>query len=93
MLITLDLTQGLNESMGNTQDPRVSVGLEYTGIPWLPLRTGWSLGEDSRVRWAIGAALEFKSFSWDIATENIGLLFSRHDFNMYSFATGFRLRF
>ena len=93
LLITLDLTQGLNESMGNSQDLRVSVGIEYAGISWLPLRTGWSVGDDSRVRWSIGAALEFKSFSWDIATENIGLLFSRRDFNMYSFATGFRFRF
>jgi len=93
MLVTLDLTQGLNESMGNSQDPRVSLGIEYAGIPWLPLRTGWSVGDDSRVWWAVGAALEFKSFSWDIATENIGLLFSTRDFNMYSFATGVRLRF
>ncbi|MEX1140209.1 MAG: DUF5723 family protein [Bacteroidota bacterium] len=93
LYVALDLTQGLNESMGNSQNVRASLGIEYTGVPWLPIRTGWSLGDDSKIRWAVGIALESRSFSWDIATENIGLLFSTRDFNMYSFATGFRLRF
>lgn len=93
LLVAVDLAQGLNESMGNSQNLRASLGIEYTGITWLPIRTGWAIGDDSRIRWAVGVALESKSFSWDIATENIGLLFSTREFALYSFSTGFRLRF
>jgi len=93
LVLALDVTQGFNESMGNSVDPRVSIGLEYTGIPVLPIRTGLSIGDDSKLRWAVGTGLEFSAFSFDIATENLGLLFSLSDFDMYSFGMGFRFRF
>ena len=93
LILALDITQGFNESMGNLTDPRLSLGAEYKGIPWIPLRTGLSIGDDSKLRWAVGIGLEFKAFSFDIATENIGLLYSLSDFDMYSFGMAFRFRF
>ncbi|MBI2620015.1 MAG: hypothetical protein HYW57_08030 [Ignavibacteriales bacterium] len=93
LILTADMTQGFNESMGNSGDLRFSLGTEYRGIPGVPIRTGFSIGDDSRFRWAFGMALDLRHFSFDFATENLGLLFSLRNFDLYSFAMGFRFRF
>lgn len=92
LVLALDLSQGFNESMGNSGSLRFSLGAEYRIIPVVPLRTGIALGDDSRLRWAVGLGLDFRYFSIDLATENLGLLFSLKNFDMYSFAFGFQLR-
>jgi hypothetical protein len=92
LIVALDFEQGLNGSMGNSVTTRAALGIEYRGLSWLSVRTGWSIGGGMRFRWAAGFSLESSSFSWDVGTENIGLLFSTADFDMYSFATGFRFR-
>ncbi len=92
MLLALDYNQGLNSSMGNTTRPRVSIGMEYRLVPFLPLRTGLSLGGGDGVRWAAGFGLDFYYLSFDLATENFGLVFSPKDFQMFSIAAGLRVR-
>lgn len=93
ILIAVDFTQGLNDSMGNPDNPRVSVGVEYSGIPVLPIRTGLSIGDDSRLRWAAGVGLELTKISFGIATESIPLLFDPGNFDLYSISAGFQFRF
>ncbi|MGB2869690.1 MAG: DUF5723 family protein [Bacteroidota bacterium] len=93
MLIALDYNQGLNESMGNTTKPRISLGAEYRIIPLIPLRTGISMGGGDSFRWALGFGLDFYAVSFDLATENFGMLFSPKSFNMFSLATSLRIRF
>ncbi len=93
LVLAADITQGFSESLGNSGTPRLSLGVEYRGIPVIPLRTGLSIGDDSRLRWAFGLGIDAHNFSFDLATENLGLLFSLQNFDLYSFAMGFRFRF
>jgi len=92
MLLAIDYNQGLNESMGNTTKARFSAGMEYRIIPLIPLRTGISVGGNDRLRWALGFGLDFLVVSWDLSTENFGMLFSPKSFNMFSVSTGLRVR-
>ncbi len=91
MLLAFDYTQGLNSSMGNVTQPRFSLGMEYRGISFLPLRTGLSMGGRDGVRWAAGFALDFHAVCLDVATENIGMLFSRKIPQTVSVAAGLRI--
>lgn len=92
LVLAMDLSQGFNESMGNSGTLRFSLGAEYRLIPGVPLRTGISLGDGSGVHWAVGLGFDFEYFSIDLATENIGLLFSLRNFDMYSFSFGLQMR-
>lgn len=40
LLTVLQASSGLNLQAGNTRQVRVSLGTEYRGLPWLPLRAG-----------------------------------------------------
>jgi len=91
LILAFDLSQGFNESMGNSGALRASLGAEYRIIPGVPLRTGFALGEDSKVRWAMGFGFDFRYFSIDFATENLGMLFFKN-YDMFSFAFGFQVR-
>jgi len=93
MLLALDYTQGLNQSLGNTTKPRFSLGMEYRIIPLLPLRTGIALGGGDKFRWAAGFGLDFYALTLDFATDNFGILFSPKNFQMasFSFGLGFRI--
>jgi hypothetical protein len=90
MIFGLDYTQGLNESMGNTTSPRLSLGTEYRIIPVLPVRVGISLGGGYGFRVAGGVGLNLHFLQLDVGTENLGVLFTPSDFNMFSF--GVRLK-
>jgi hypothetical protein len=92
MLLAIDYNQGLNESLGNTTKPRVSVGAEWRIIPILPLRTGIAVGGNDQFRWGAGFGLDIWIISLDVGTENFGMLFSPKSFNMFSVAAGLRLR-
>jgi hypothetical protein len=91
MLLAFDYTQGLNSSLGNVTQPRFSLGTEYRGISFLPLRTGFSIGGRDGVRWAAGFGLDFQNVCLDVATENIGLIFSRKIPQNVSVAAGLRV--
>ncbi len=93
MMLAMDYTQGLNQSLGNTTKPRFSLGMEYRIIPLLPLRTGISLGGGDKFRWAAGFGLDFYALTLDFATDNFGILFSPKNFSMasFSFGLGFRI--
>ncbi len=92
MLMEVDYSQGLNNSLGNTTAPRFSVGTEWRLIPILPLRTGITVGGHDQFRWAFGFGLDIWIMSVDIGTENFGMLFSPRSFSMFSAAAGLRLR-
>ncbi|HTP79423.1 MAG TPA: DUF5723 family protein [Bacteroidota bacterium] len=92
MLLEMDYLQGLNNSMGNVTTPRASLGMEYRIIPLLPLRAGIAVGGGDQFRLAAGFGIDLYGFSFDLATENLGLLFSLKDFNLFSIAAGLRIR-
>jgi hypothetical protein len=92
MLMEIDYNQGLNNSLGNSTIPRVSIGTEWRLIPILPLRTGITLGGGDQFRWAFGFGLDVWVISLDVGTENFGMLFSPSSFSMFSIAAGLRIR-
>ena len=91
MLLAFDYTQGLNSSMGNVTQPRISLGMEYRVISFLPLRTGFSIGGKEGASWAAGFGLDFRYVCFDIATENFGMLFSKKIPQNVSVAAGLRV--
>ena len=92
LLLAFDYLQGFNESLGNTKKPRVSLGMEYRIIPLIPLRTGLSLGGGDIPRWAFGFGIDAYVFSFDLATDNFGFLFSGKNFQMFSISAGMKIR-
>ena len=92
MLMEVDYNQGLNNSLGNSTVPRLSIGTEWRLIPILPLRTGITVGGGDQFRWAFGFGLDIWVLSLDVGTENFGMLFSPSSFSMFSFAAGLRIR-
>lgn len=93
LLVAAEYQQGLSRSMGGTTIPRLALGLEYKVIPFLPLRTGVSLGGDEPFRWAAGIGLDFEYVRVDVATENVGILFFPNQLTMISLAAGLEIRF
>ncbi|MGD1045886.1 MAG: DUF5723 family protein [Bacteroidota bacterium] len=92
LILAFDYLQGFNESLGNTKKPRVSLGMEYRIIPLIPLRTGLSLGGGDIPRWAFGFGIDASVFSFDLATDNFGFLFSGKNFQMFSISAGMKIR-
>ena len=92
LLLAFEYAQGLNESLGNTTKPRLSIGSEYRIIPFLPLRTGFLIGGDDHLRWSFGFGLGSRNVSLDFATDNFGMFFTPKDFQVISLSMGFRVR-
>jgi len=89
----VDYNQGLNNSLGNSTVPRLSVGTEWRIIPILPLRTGITVGGADQFRWSFGFGLDFWILSLDVGTENFGMFFAPNSTAMISAGAGLRLRF
>lgn len=92
MILAVDVTKGMNESLGNTRQLRMSAGMEYRLLPLVPVRTGLSYGGGDGLRWAAGAGLDLHFLSLDLATENFGMLFNPNAFQVFSVSLGLRLR-
>lgn len=84
-LIACEYQQGFNNSPGNSVRARFSLGTEYRILPFLPLRTGLSLGGVDRFNWAGGFGLDFGTFTWNFGSENIGLILTPHSYQQASF--------
>jgi len=93
LLLALDYNQGLRVTPGLTRDPRVSLGIEYKPIPWLPLRTGASFGGTDELNLALGFGIELSAFTFALSSENVTWLFIPNSFSYGSFAVGTQLRF
>ncbi|KAA3614100.1 MAG: hypothetical protein D8M58_18065 [Calditrichaeota bacterium] len=67
----LDLTaqwkQGLSKDFGNVFTPQLGVGAEYRPIPWLPLRSGLTVGGRDGFLFALGGGLDFDVFEFNLA--------------------------
>ncbi len=92
MLMEVDYNQGLNNSLGNSTVPRLSIGTEWRLIPVLPLRTGITVGGGDQFRWSFGFGLDIWVMSIDVGTENFGMFFTPRSFSMASAAAGVRIR-
>ena len=93
LLVGLDYNQGFEETAITTTNPRVSLGVEYKPLPWLPLRSGFSFGGTDGVNLALGFGINAGVFDFELASENITWLFAPRSFSHGSVAAGMRLRF
>ena len=92
LVIGLDLNKGLYETPGSTKTPRVSLGVEYLPIRWLPLRSGVSFGGTDHFNVAFGFGVHLGLFDLDIASENVTWLFVPKSFSYGSAGIGMRFR-
>ena len=90
--LAIDYLQGFNNSLGNTTKPRFALGAEYRIIPLIPLRTGIALGGGDTFRWSAGFGLDFYVLTFDLATENIGVLTSLDNFSMFEVSAALKIR-
>lgn len=72
LLFTAEFEKGLSLTMGGITQPRMAFGMEFTGIPFLPIRTGVSSGGGKGLSFALGSGLDFKFWYVDVALVNHG---------------------
>lgn len=68
----LDYIQGFRERAGTSLLPMFAAGIEFRPVPWLPLRTGFSVGGDDLFSTSIGWGLKMGPVAFDIAASNRG---------------------
>jgi hypothetical protein len=93
MVLGVDFNKGLVDEPGTTTHSRVSAGVEWKLLAFLPIRSGVSFGGTDRMNYAFGFGLNLGFFDLDVATENMELLWSPDDFSHASVAVGTRFRF
>ncbi len=93
LIFGVDFNQGLVDAPGSTTRGRISTGIEWKLLKFLPIRTGISFGGTDRVNYAFGFGINAGFFDLDLATENIELLTSPDNFSHASIAVGTRFRF
>lgn len=74
VLLAIDYCQGFTESYMSSTKPQVSIGTEYRGLPWLPLRMGVVIGGRVGLGTAIGLGIRPGGFVLDIAIMNQGFV-------------------
>ncbi|HQU71519.1 MAG: hypothetical protein KDI06_05720 [Calditrichaeota bacterium] len=72
LTLTANMEQGFTEEMGGYKGTRVATGLEFTGIPLLPLRAGASFGGRFGNSYAFGTGLYLKILYVDLAVMSHG---------------------
>ncbi len=77
LLFTGEFQQGLNSNMGTLKSTRFAMGMEYTGIPLLPIRTGISNKTGQGFSFAFGLGLNLHFWYMDLAYINHGGLSSK----------------
>lgn len=93
LTLGLDYNQRLRRSPGIDKVARVSLGLEYKPVAWLPLRTGISFGGTDAVNIGLGFGVEVPYFEFEVGSENMTWLFVPGSFSYGSVAVATRFRF
>ena len=70
--VGVEYEQGFEVRAGSTTTPRVSVGGEWRGLGWLPLRAGLSMGGRTGRRASAGLGLHLFGFRMDFAASTVG---------------------
>jgi hypothetical protein len=88
LLIAGEYLQGFTRGPGITTTPRISAGIEYFALPWLPLMGGLSVGGVDGYVISLGAGLSFSHWRMDLALANQrGIANGANGFNV-AFGTG-----
>jgi hypothetical protein len=70
-IVGLDYNQGLVDAPGTNTSPRVSLGVEYKPVQWLPVRSGLSVGGGDGTALAFGLGVHLGSFRLDLGSESL----------------------
>jgi hypothetical protein len=87
-----DYAQGFSDFPGSSRVGRLSLGLEYRPWQFLPIRTGVGFGGVDRFNFALGFGLKIWVVQLDVASDNIGWLFSHDSFSRGSLGVGLTLK-
>ena len=93
MIMAAAYTKGLADAPGTTLYARLSLGMEWSLLKFLPLRTGIAFGGTERASLAFGFGLHFGLFELDLATENVDVLWGGDEVSHASIAFGTRFTF
>ncbi len=75
VLIAAEFEKGFSDNLGGSKKARLAMGLEYTALKVLPLRTGLSLGGRTGSVFGLGIGLNLKYWILDLAYLNHGGIF------------------
>ena len=92
MTAACDYTQGFSDFPGSSRVGRLSLGLEYRPWQFLPIRTGVGFGGEDHFNFALGFGLKIWVIRLDIASDNIGWLFSHDSFSRGSLGVALTLK-
>ena len=92
LTIAAEFLTSLGPDSPISEQPRTSLGIEYKPVPWLPLRTGFSIGGSSASRLAFGFGFNFRWLDFDLGTEDILWLFDGRNFSSGSAGMSVRFR-
>jgi len=67
LALTAQWKQGLSKDFGNVFTPQVGVGAEFRPIPWLPLRSGLTVGGRDGFLFALGGGIDVNVFEFNLA--------------------------
>ncbi len=93
LTVACDLNQVLQDAPGNPAGTRFSVGMEWSPWRFLPLRTGYGWGGPDHTNFALGFGFHVGFFDLDLASEDLGWLFSPKTISYGSVSAGMKLRF
>ncbi|HFE63147.1 MAG TPA: hypothetical protein ENK14_01880 [Caldithrix sp.] len=87
-----EFEKGMSENLGGSKKSRLAVGMEFTGIPLIPLRSGVSFGGQTGFSFAFGTGLDLHFWHVDVAVINHGG-FSQKNSHGITLAATTKLRF
>lgn len=72
LLLAFDFNQGFNDMPGNSKKARISVGMEWKPLQWIPyLRSGISVGGETGLNWALGLGMDAGLVDFNFSTSNM----------------------
>ena len=91
LVFTTAWRQGLNKALGNSITPLISIGTEYSPIPYLPLRTGIAVGGNYGFTWGMGFGIDLKYWQLSVGYMNHNFRWFRSARSMdFALTTQFR---
>ena len=90
--LTLDYVQGFDESAFTSKKPKISFGVEYKPLQWLPLRLGFGFGEGKSSHFSFGSGFVLKNWEFNWAFRNYASPLSSYA-KGFAFSIGSQLKF
>jgi hypothetical protein len=92
LTVGCDMSQVLQDAPGDPAGTRLSLGMEWCPWGFLPLRAGYGWGGPDHTNFALGFGVHVGFFDLDIASEDLGWLFSPKTISYGSLSAGMKFR-